>query len=90
MASLQPSAPASEAQSFCPKCPFWRDEDSPAWSLRSPQGPRKQFSLSGCCVPPPELLAGKLAKQPGADLDSWRRGDAMVYAFICTSALERF
>lgn len=51
------------------------------------RGPCERFSLgSEAFVPPPEFLADKLAKQPGADGGSQRGGDAAVCASVCVSA----
>jgi len=71
--------PPPRCTAFAPDAPFG-DKDAPALSLPSPGGPCKRFCFGGCSapavpcceafVPPPELLAGKLAKQPGADFDS--------------------
>lgn len=69
------------------------EEDAPACSLLSPGDPTSCFpaAVLSCkaFMFPPELLAGELTVQPGAGLDSWRRGDAVVHAFVCSLALGK-
>lgn len=77
MASLQPSVPSSEVQSFLPQMPLLGDEDAPAWSLPSPGGPAGS-SPSGAvlqrrcpaarlpCLLPNYLLANlQSSREPG-------------------------